>query len=421
MTKTNKKRRPVTRSFWKFLRYMPTPLRARFLRAQFEVEYDLPEELVIKQAETESEIKQALTLVHDAYVDLGYMNENKLRLRFTKFLALPTTVILIAKWKEEVVGTISIVSDSAFGLPSDPVWGEHKLRAQGELLAEISTLCIKKDFAFRRGKLLMGLCKIMYLYCTQILKVDTIVASTTTEVEPFYTDILLFESLKAEKGNPHHMVNGNPSFFGYLPLSKGLQNKYKEIYNDKKKTKNLYHYFVEAHSSWIHLPKMKTSLQSYLSNKNKAVNEIILKNETLVKDFTETDLNVIQNLDASANLPALGKVRKLRRPRPRFEIRTPAVAFVNGSTTPEPCKIINVSESGLQIKLDQTHCQELLGKPILVVFEHEKEWITCQASIKWLESQKRLGCMVSDKSHSWNKFVHLVWSDVNPGSYKETG
>lgn len=419
MKDSSKKRRPVSRTFWKFLRYMPPFLRASFLRAQFQVDYNLPEELVLKQAETESEIKQALTLVHDAYVELGYMAENKLRIRFSKFLALPTTVILIAKWKEEVIGTISIVSDSGFGLPSDPVWTDNKLRSQGELLAEISTLCIKKDFSFRRGRLLMGLCKIMYLYCTQILKVDTIVASTTTEVEPFYTDILLFESLKNEKGNAHHMVNGNPSFFGYLSLNKNLEAHYKKIYGKKKQAQNLHHYFFEAQSPWIHLPKMKTSLQSYLSHKNKAVNEIILKNESLVKDFTQKDLDVIQNLDVPVNLPFLKKTQLLRRPRPRFDIRTPAIAFVDGSKIPEPCKIINISENGIQIKLDQSHSQDLIGKPILIVFEHEKEWISCQASVRWLESQKRLGCMIGDKSHSWKKFVDLVWSDTHESVNKK--
>lgn len=204
MAKNKKLRRPVSRSFWTLLRYMPSFIRVPFLRSKFEVEYNLPEEMVLKQAETPDEIKQALTLVHDSYVALGYMDQSESRMRFSKFLALPTTVILIAKWNEEVVGTLSIVSDSAFGLPSDPVWSEHKFRERGELIAEISSLSIKKDFVFRRGKLLMALCKIMYLYCSKILKVDAIVASTTTEVEPFYTDILLFKTLKENQiGRAH--------------------------------------------------------------------------------------------------------------------------------------------------------------------------------------------------------------------------
>lgn len=414
MTKTKKKVRPVSRSFWTFLRYMPSFIRAPFLRSKFELEYDLPEEIVLKQAETESEIKQALTLVHDSYVELGYMDENKHRMRFSKFLVLPTTVILIAKWKDEVIGTISIVSDSAFGLPSDPVWAEHKFREKGELIAEISALCIKKNFVFRRGKLLMALCKIMYMYCNQILKIDKIVASTTSEVESFYTDILLFEPLKENRGDAHHMVKGNPSFYGSLPIGKRLYELHKAVYGKvKDPRKNIFHYFHVAEPKWVQLPATRSSLQSYTKDKNKAINGLIQKNEQLVEDFETTDIHIIQNLDASVSLDVLKKTQFIRKPRPRFEIRTPAVAFVNGSTVPEPCRILNVSDNGLQIKLEQPHTQVLLGQPVLVVFEHNKEWITCQATIKWLESQKRLGCMVTeDKSHSWKKFVELVWKDV---------
>lgn len=414
MTKTKKKVRPVSRSFWTFLGYMPSFIRAPFLRSKFEVEYDLPEEIILKQAETESEIKQALTLVHDSYVKLGYMDENKHRMRFSKFLVLPTTVILIAKWKEEVIGTISIVSDSAFGLPSDPVWATHKFRERGELIAEISALCIKKNFNFRRGRLLMALCKTMYDYCNQILKLDTIVASTTSEVESFYTDILLFEQLQENRGEAHHMVKGNPSFYGFLPIGKKLYARHKAVYGKVKNLKkNLFHFFHVFEPKWSQLPTISSSLQSYTKNKNKAINELIQKNENLVEDFETTDIHIIQNLDASVSLDSLKKTQFIRKPRPRFEIRTPAVAFVNGSTTPEPCKILNISDNGLQIKLEQAHSQVLLGQPVLVVFEHNKEWITCQATIKWLESQKRLGCMVTeDKSHSWKKFVELVWHDV---------
>lgn len=143
------------------------------------------------------------------------------------------------------------------------------------------------------------------------------------------------------------------------------------------------------------------------------MNELIQKNEDLIQDFNDKDYHVIQNLDASISLPALRKTEFLKKTRPRFEIRTPAVAFVNGATIPEPCRVLNISDDGLQIKLEQPHSQLLLGQPVLVVFEHNKEWITCQATIKWLESQKRLGCWVGeDKSHSWKKFVELVWKDV---------
>lgn len=123
---------------------------------------------------------------------------------------------------------------------------------------------------------------------------------------------------------------------------------------------------------------------------------------------------VVEPIAEVPQRPTLRRTELIKRPKRHTEIRTPAVAFINGSTLAEPCKIINISESGLQIKLEQVHCQKLLGKSILIAFEYEKEWTTCQATIQWLESQKRLGCLVCDKSHSWKKFVDKVWKNTTP-------
>lgn len=349
---------------------MPAFLRASVLRFLFKTEYEQPAEFVIKKAETADELKQALILTQN-------LRENKSRLHFSKYMALPTTTILVAKWKEEVVGAVTIVPDGSCGLPSDPVWNENNLRKDGNLLVEISSFFVKKEFHFRQSDILMGLCKGVYLFSTQILKASTVVTILTRESEFFYTDILLFESIRPQKNKSWTLSNNPTALWGHLCLEK-FQERCKKTYQGKRKSKNLHHYFVEASSPWIQV-----------ADKN------IGKNVTLLQ-----------------------KNQLLRRSRPRFEIATPAMAFVNGSTVPESCKVINISESGLQIKLDQPHHQDLLGKPILIVFEHEKEWITCPAVIKWLESQKRLGCMVYEKSYSWKKFLDVAVNDADYELYK---
>ena len=145
-------KRPISRKFWSFLNYLPKSFQAKFIRAMFEVDYNLPKELVLKQADTEDEIQQALKLVHDSYVELNYMDPKESELRFSKFHALPTTVILVAKFDDVVVGTISIIPDSSLGLPVDTTWDLGKYRRKGKLIAEISSLAIKKGLYLKCGR-----------------------------------------------------------------------------------------------------------------------------------------------------------------------------------------------------------------------------------------------------------------------------
>ena len=157
------------RFLWTLLRHLPQFLKDKLIRSFFEVDYTLPDDLVFKQAETVDEVTQALGLVYEAYLELNYISQSEARIRFNKFLALPSTVILIAKQNEEVIATLSIVPDSSMGLPSEVAWPITKYREQHQMLAEISALSIKKSYRSRRGRLLFSLCKYMFLYCRDIL------------------------------------------------------------------------------------------------------------------------------------------------------------------------------------------------------------------------------------------------------------
>jgi hypothetical protein len=72
-----------------------------------------------KIASTKDEFKQAFQLLHDKYVSKGYMNPCKSGMRYTIHNALPKTCTIIAKHANKVIGCISIIPDSEFGLPMD--------------------------------------------------------------------------------------------------------------------------------------------------------------------------------------------------------------------------------------------------------------------------------------------------------------
>lgn len=298
-----KQKRPVSRKFWSLLKYLPGFVRAPIIRSKFDVELDLPKEITLKQAETEDEIKQALKLVYDSYVELDYIDRNAAEMRFSKYHALPSTVILVAKWQDEVIGTLSILPDSPFGLPAETTWSLEKYRSQGQIIAEISSLSIKKHFRMRRGKLLLPLCKIMYLYCTKALKLDGIVIATTLEVEPFYTDILLFEKVVKKTGQAHQLVKGNPSSCCFLKFGDDLEERYKEIYNTKPIRKNLYHFFTQAMTPNIQLPEPKNCIQSYTTQKNLSQAQILEEHSELIQEFSDFEKLILKNSDLTDALP----------------------------------------------------------------------------------------------------------------------
>lgn len=413
-----RKRRPISRRFWSYLKYLPRSFRVEIIRSQFEVEYDLPEHIVLKQAETEDEIKQALKIVHDSYVELNYIDPTESQLRFSKFHALPTTVILVAKWQNEVIGTLSIIPDSALGLPSDTTWPLDRYRKNGNVIAEISSLAIKKDFRMRRGKLLLPLCKIMYQFCTQILQLDGIIIATTVEVEPFYTDILLFETVVDKTGQEHQMVKGNPSSCCYLPLNKNTVQGYRETYSHRKPNRNLYRFFVEEKTPNIQLPDMRKCVQAYTLKKNIAQASLLHQHESLSRDFSAYDMMVMKNLDITDKLPVQFNEAYENmfpnRKKVRMETRVVGWVFLKGNFEPLKCQILDVSEDGFQLNLKNNSFKMTKGDSLMLVLDFEGQHIQCKARVMWSKYDARIGCLITETNEDWQLLVDQISMELHP-------
>jgi len=412
-----KSKRPISRKFWSFLKFAPKALRQHFIRTKFEVDLNLPPEITLKQAETEEEIRQALNIVHDSYVELEYMDPTESQLRFSKFHALPTTVILVAKWEDEVIGTLSIIPDSALGLPADMTWSLDKFRKNGKVIAEISSLAIKKDFRMRRGKLLMPLCKIMYLYCTKLLKLDGIVIATTMEVEPFYTDILLFKKVVATTGQEHKLVKGNPSSCCYLELDDKLIESYRKIYSKKPLNRNLYHFFMHHNTTNIHLPVQKQCIQSYMIQKNSSQAQIMKDHRSLTHEFSDSDKQVIKNLDITGTFtePLASGITDEgpTRTNPRAEIRAQAWCFFENDRQPLLCRIMDISKTGFKMILKKSDRNVNKEDQFILVLDFHGKLIQCKAEIKWIQSQTKAGCHVLEPSKGWDQLMEEILIEVN--------
>jgi hypothetical protein len=409
-----KKSKPVTKKFWSFLRFMPSAIRARVIRAKFDIRYDLSADYVLKQAESQDEIQSALNIVHDAYTRLGYIDEHPERVHFNAFICLPTTTILIVKFKDEVVGTMSIVADSGIGLPSEITWDLQQIRSETMKIGEVSALAIKRSHKTSRGHLLLMLCKLMYEFGTQILDLDGVVIAATVEAEPFYTDLLLFKKVVAKTGQRHMAVKGNSSTCCFVNFKK-VRADYLSIYGNKRRDKNLYHFFTEFVSPNFKLPEKTLSLHGLLHAKNQAVLKLLAESESLKLGLTFKQKLALANTDPSHRIEHaidLKETGELRM-NPRVVIRSVGALIYHGPTDLViQGAFIDVSASGFQIKTVAPNAAVKVGDLHIVVVRLASEAFSVSATVRWF-SGPVFGFEVDEESRSgWKKFAALAFAEI---------
>lgn len=411
----SKKSRPVTKRIWSLLKYLPAPLRKRLIRSQFEISYELPPEYVFCQAETQDEIEEALKIIHESYSHLGYIDPRPEQVHFNSFLCLPTTTILILKYKEEVIGTMSIVQDSPFGLPSEATWNLDHLKASKKRIAEVSALTIKKGHKNSKGHLLLTLCKLMYEFNLKTLKLDGVVMAATLEVEPFYSDILLFKKVVPKTGQEHKAVKGNKSTCCFLDFNEAKPEFISE-YGSKEKHKNLYHFFAEFISPNIRLPEDKLSLHGLHRKKNLAIQQVLTKYPRLKEMFSTEDKLRLANLDPTLTLGAvIGHIPlHADRENPRVSIKSLDAHLFHGPTGAiAQAVLVDISSDGFRVRITSEFRETRNLDSCVLVFNVNGENFSIHASLQW-KRDRSIGYRIQETSLSeWHRFTSMVFQEID--------
>lgn len=412
--KFQKKHKPVTKNIWKLLKFMPPSLRKKVVRSQFEINYDLSSDYVFKQAETEDEIEQALNIVYESYTLLGYIDQRPERMHFNAYLCLPTTAILIIKHKDEVVGTLSIVSDSSLGLPSESTWDLSKIREKSMRLAEISSLSIKKSHKSSKGHLLLTLCKLMYEYCVKNLELDGIIIAATLEVEPFYTDLLMFKTVVSKTGQEHQAVKGNKSTCCFLDFAKA-RDQYKKEYAKKRVSRNFYHFFINFISPNIKLPYKNFSIHGMLHAKNMAMVKVLEKFPALKEKFTNSDKLKLANMDPTLKFENVFNLDKSLSSRvfPRISVKKFEVILFQIETKRKfKAQLVDVSYQGYGIKSLDKNIDIQDGEKCILLFTSPDESFSIYSYIQW-KKDTLLGFKVTEQSHKeWQIFIKNIFEEI---------
>ena len=115
--------------------------------------------VTVKLATTQSELEQSYRLLHDVYVLSGFMKPHRSGMRISIYNALPGTRTFVAKENGIVIGCISSIPDSPFGLPMDQIYKQEvdALRRRGRRLVEVSGLATAPEYSRKGARIFLSL------------------------------------------------------------------------------------------------------------------------------------------------------------------------------------------------------------------------------------------------------------------------
>lgn len=353
-------RRVAHQATRKMISWLPRNQRFKVFRSFTDCNPSPSRRLVLKIAETRDELEECFTLLHDAYVESGFMKPDPSGMRVTIYHALPTTTTLCAKYDGQVVGTISLIRESALGVPLQKIFDLSTVREKEGQIAEVSALAVHKDFRKTGGSILFPLMKFMYEYCTTFFDTRHLVIAVNPSHIELYESLLFFQRLSANIVENYDFVNGAPAVGATLDL-KEAPDIFRKHYASKPMRRNLYAYFTQ-----IKLPNIEFPHRRFYTT-----NDPVLTPD-LIDYFFNVRTNTFRNLSARKKvllhtiydlsdyrsvLPELSTGADgipIRR-HERFSVKCPAKLVIQGAEGEQeiPIEVIEVSRYGFQARANK--------------------------------------------------------------------
>ncbi|MBN8542576.1 MAG: PilZ domain-containing protein [Deltaproteobacteria bacterium] len=362
-------------------------------------------------ATSKEDLSAAFRLLHENYVQAGFMNPHPSGMRLTKYHTLPSTTTIVAKVDDEVVGTVSLVRNGLFGSPVEEIFDLSEYRQNGERVCEVSSLAVARKYSGQRGKILFPLLNYLYQYSEKCFRVDYLAIAVNPMWWDFYEHILLFKRLRKDMVGSYSFVNGAPAVGGILDLRTAREN-YKRVYGKQKLTRNLFEILGNLRIPGSKFPERKTG----------TISDPVMTPE-LLQYFFRNQSDVFENLSDQERIALLGMYRS-----PTFHavLPMPSDAFV----APRPRKggnrhdvellcsvvsrsgksfsgvLMNISASGALFKCDRgLRVDEILGVRVASPGNHLFE---LSSRVVWSTDNGLVGLEFLDQDFLWSKFVKTL-------------
>ncbi|HPI41098.1 MAG TPA: hypothetical protein PLJ21_09855, partial [Pseudobdellovibrionaceae bacterium] len=323
-------------SFWRFFALRKINLNYEFHDYEF------------KLAESIDEYFQAFQVLYDSYFELGFTEQTPSKTYIVFQHLLPSTALLIAKYKGEVVGTVSLVRESKMGLPIQKYISLQLKKDFNTRYAEISSLCIKKSFRqSKQGNVFFPLLAFMYQFATKHFDVSDFIIAVYPRHEIYYRGLMGFQRL-----HDTFEFYGAPA----LALRLNLKNAYSffaEKYGQLAESRNLLYYFTE-----YQFREFNFNLPSKNTLQTAPLSAHILKTFIQLRPSLKTQIMQDHLMVLLSSLPIKERhkfidyiVSDLIRSTSRYDVSISGKLKVNDLLFIN-CKVMNITNQGMLIQLD---------------------------------------------------------------------
>lgn len=371
--------------------------------------------LVLKIADTREELEACFKLLHDAYVSSGFMTPDPSGMRVTIYHALPTTTTLCAKIGDQVIGTVSLIRESAIGFPLQRIFDLSEVREKAGYIAEVSALAIHPKFRRTGGTILFPLMKFMYEYCTTFFDTRHLVIAVNPRHIEMYESLLFFQRLTANVVENYDFVNGAPAVGATLDL-KYAPEIMRQAYAHKPLRRNLHHYFLETKLPNIQIPHRRFFTTNDPVLTPELIDYFFNKKTTVFAELSErkkTLLHLIYDLPQYREVlpPTLLVPNDIKNRRhQRFSVKCPARLDLPADERPINIEINDVSRYGFQARTSRKVPENTFITAVIQLGSKETSRLTVQAvQGSDIADKHYCGFRIGEPDLIWRKFVTALY------------
>lgn len=241
----------------RLLQRVPTRVRHPLMRQLFKFDPDRCEHVEVRFARTAEEYQQAFQTVYEAYAAVGFFESGNnpaaraARALFYPQVALSTSTVVVALVGGRVVGTASLIRDSAMGLAADSLLGASKTRitGQGERVAELSMLAIAPTHR-RGGEVLFTLLRYVAMLSMERERLDLAVCTTNVSLADALAGLMLFHPITKPFLHPKSGASTQGLYLDY----RDIEVRARRIYRGAPRQRDLPRFFFDEGRTRVRFP-----------------------------------------------------------------------------------------------------------------------------------------------------------------------
>lgn len=398
---SDRRKNPLVRAVFDAL---PDSLRFSYMRNQLKISKSLDPRFKFRVAKTQEELADAYKILHESYLEKGYTKANETGMRIVKYFALPTTTTLIALFDNRVVGIISIIRRSTFGIPMESSFDIGSVLDENKVVAEISSLAIDSRFREKRGALFLPLLKFFWEYVSSYMRLDALVITVNPSMSDFYEGFLGFKRMKNAKVGNYSYANGNPGIGLWYDVH-AAPDLMKRMYDYKTDEKNLFKYFTVGSLPHFEFPNRDFYKSSDPVMTPKMLEYFFIDRSTVFEELTGLEIMGLASCYPTAYIseffPDLQE--KVERSNLRHQVNIQCSLGADASIS---ATVLDVSGTGIKI-LSPAAINGMIHLSIPI---SKGIYAKVAGVVKW-EQNSVYGIQLLRTDSAWTQFCRYLQSD----------